>query len=49
MNGKGIRAIVDINQTASGFQSSIVLCANNKHIDVKSIIGLSVTLLSSEH
>ena len=33
-------AIVDISQTANKFRSSIVLQAENKYIDVKSILGL---------
>ncbi|WP_169084138.1 HPr family phosphocarrier protein [Paenibacillus sp. PL91] len=40
-----IRAIVDINQTAAEYKSSIVLrISDNKYIDVKSILGLSFTL-----
>lgn len=39
-------AIVDISQTASRFRSSIVLQAENKYIDVKSILGLFTTLVS---
>jgi phosphocarrier protein HPr len=38
-------AIVEISQTASQFRSSIVLQAENKYIDVKSILGLFTTLL----
>jgi phosphocarrier protein HPr len=40
-------AIVEISQTASKFRSSIVLQYDNKYIDVKSILGLFTTLLSS--
>jgi phosphocarrier protein HPr len=40
-------AIVDISQTANKFRSSIVLQYDNKYIDVKSILGLFTTLLSS--
>lgn len=40
-------AIVEISQTASQFSSSIVLQAENKYIDVKSILGLFTTLVSS--
>jgi phosphocarrier protein len=40
-------AIVDISQTANKFRSSIVLQFDNKYIDVKSILGLFTTLLSS--
>jgi phosphocarrier protein HPr len=39
-------AIVDISQTANRFRSSIVLQAENKYIDVKSILGLFTTLVS---
>ena len=38
-------AIVDISQTANKFSSSIVLQAENKYIDVKSILGLFTTLV----
>lgn len=38
-------AIVEISQTASQFTSSIVLQAENKYIDVKSILGLFTTLV----
>jgi phosphocarrier protein HPr len=40
-------AIVEISQTANKFRSSIVLQFENKYIDVKSILGLFTTLLSS--
>lgn len=41
----GIRAIVDINKKAADFKSSIVLrIGDTKFIDVKSMLGLSVTL-----
>ncbi|EGL18929.1 MULTISPECIES: HPr family phosphocarrier protein [Paenibacillus] len=40
-------AIVEISQTANQFRSSIVLQYDNKYIDVKSILGLFTTLLSS--
>jgi phosphocarrier protein HPr len=40
-------AIVEISQTANKFRSSIVLQYDNKFIDVKSILGLFTTLLSS--
>jgi phosphocarrier protein HPr len=43
-----IQAIVDINQTAARFKSSIVLRINHtKFVDVKSILGLSITLYRS--
>ncbi|AJY76435.1 HPr family phosphocarrier protein [Paenibacillus beijingensis] len=38
-------AVVEISQTASQFRSSIVLQAENKYIDVKSILGLFTTLV----
>lgn len=41
-------AIVEIAQTAGQFSSSIVLQADNKYIDVKSILGLFTTLLNTE-
>lgn len=41
-------AVVEIAQTAGRFTSSIVLQAENKYIDVKSILGLFTTLVSSE-
>jgi phosphocarrier protein HPr len=40
-------AIVEISQTANKFRSSIVLQYENKFIDVKSILGLFTTLVSS--
>ncbi|MFC4778384.1 HPr family phosphocarrier protein [Paenibacillus sp. GCM10023252] len=40
-------AIVEISQTASQFRSSIVLQAENKYIDVKSILGLFTTLVGN--
>lgn len=48
MGGIETKAIVEINQTANKFQSSIVLRTNDKNLDVKSILGLSITLLSSQ-
>jgi phosphocarrier protein HPr len=47
MSGIGTRAIVEINQAASQFESSIVLRIDNKFIDVKSILGLTFTLISN--
>lgn len=47
MSGLDPRAIVDINKTANLFASSIVLRVDNKHIDVKSILGLSFTLVTN--
>lgn len=40
-------AVVEIAQTAGKFTSSIVLHSENKYIDVKSILGLFTTLVSS--
>ena len=40
--------VVDIAQTAGKFTSSIVLQADNKYIDVKSILGLFTTLLGNQ-
>ncbi len=40
-------AIVEISQTAGKFKSSIVLQVENKYIDVKSMLGLYVTLMTN--
>ncbi|TYP79469.1 HPr family phosphocarrier protein [Paenibacillus methanolicus] len=48
MDGLGTRAIVDINQTANRFRSSIVMKAGSRIIDVKSILGLSFSLLGHD-
>lgn len=48
MSGVGTRAIVEINQVANQFQSSIVIKVGQRYIDVKSILGLSITLFSNE-
>lgn len=40
-------AIVELSQTANKFRSSIVLQAENKYIDVKSILGLFTTLIGN--
>ncbi|WP_339782747.1 HPr family phosphocarrier protein [Paenibacillus sp. FSL R7-0313] len=40
-------AVVEIAQTAGKFTSSIVLHSENKYIDVKSILGLFTTLIST--
>lgn len=45
---KNNAAVVEIAQTASRYSSSIVLQAENKYIDVKSILGLFTTLVSSQ-
>lgn len=41
-------AIVEINQIANSFKSSIVIHTNDRNLDVKSIIGLGVTLVTSD-
>ncbi|CAH8709580.1 HPr family phosphocarrier protein [Paenibacillus thiaminolyticus] len=41
-------AIVEISQAANKFRSSIVLQAENKYIDVKSILGLFTTLVGNQ-
>ena len=41
-------AVVEIAQTAGRFTSSIVLQAENKYIDVKSILGLFTTLVTNQ-
>jgi phosphocarrier protein len=38
-------AIVELSQAANKYRSSIVLQAENKYIDVKSILGLFTTLV----
>lgn len=48
MSGLATRAIVEINQVANQFQSSIVIKVGKRFIDVKSILGLSITLFSNE-
>jgi phosphocarrier protein HPr len=40
-------AIVELSQTANKFRSSVVLQAENKYIDVKSILGLFTTLVGN--
>lgn len=47
MSGLPTKAIVEINQTANQFQSSIVIKVDERFIDVKSILGLSITLLGN--
>jgi len=44
----GHAAIAELAQTASKFRSSIVLQAENKYIDVKSILGLFTTLVGGK-
>ncbi|MFE5323044.1 HPr family phosphocarrier protein [Paenibacillus sp. NPDC056579] len=48
MGGMPTKAIVEINQTANRFQSSIVIKIGERAIDVKSILGLSITLLGNQ-
>lgn len=40
-------AVVEVSQAANQFRSSIVLEYDNKYIDVKSILGLFTTLLTT--
>jgi phosphocarrier protein HPr len=47
MSSANNAAIVEISQTANKFRSSIVLQFESKFIDVKSILGLFTTLLTS--
>lgn len=47
MSSANNTAIVEISQTANRFRSSIVLQYENKYIDVKSILGLFTTLVTS--
>lgn len=49
MSGIETKAIVDINKTANEFQSSIVMKVGHRNIDVKSILGLCISLVSSDH
>ncbi|MFB6365114.1 HPr family phosphocarrier protein [Paenibacillus elgii] len=49
MSNANNAAIVEISQTANKFRSSIVLQYDNKYIDVKSILGLFTTLLTSSN
>jgi phosphocarrier protein HPr len=48
MNRGQSQAIVEINHAASQFQSSIVLSADHKYFDVKSMLSLSITLFSNQ-
>ncbi|WP_248928131.1 HPr family phosphocarrier protein [Paenibacillus hamazuiensis] len=48
MAGLATTAIVELNQTANRFKSSIVIRIDNKFIDAKSILGLSLTLLGNQ-
>lgn len=42
------KIVVEINETANKFRSSIVIKTDNKVIDAKSILGLAYTVLSSQ-
>lgn len=42
------KVVVEINETANKFQSSIVIKTDDKTIDAKSILGLTYTVLSSK-
>ncbi|MFP3121870.1 HPr family phosphocarrier protein [Ectobacillus funiculus] len=42
------RIVVEINEAANKFQSSIVITTDNKNIDAKSILGLTYTVLNSK-
>jgi phosphocarrier protein len=46
--GLETKAIVEINQAANQFTSSIVIKVDKRFIDVKSILGLSITLYSNQ-
>ncbi|MEW9700505.1 HPr family phosphocarrier protein [Paenibacillus sp. SI8] len=48
MGGLETKAIVEINQAANQFKSSIVIKVGARFIDVKSILGLSITLFSNQ-
>ena len=48
MSAVDTKAIIEINHTAAQFRSSIVLRAGSRVIDVKSILGLSVSLVTGE-
>ncbi|MDU0204737.1 HPr family phosphocarrier protein [Paenibacillus sp. MAH-36] len=48
MGGLETKAIIEINQAANQFQSSIVIQVGMRFIDVKSILGLSVTLFNNQ-
>ncbi|MBD0380816.1 HPr family phosphocarrier protein [Paenibacillus sedimenti] len=48
MGGLETKAIVEINQAANQFKSSIVIKVGTRFIDVKSILGLSITLFSNQ-
>jgi phosphocarrier protein HPr len=41
------QVVVEINQTANKFESSIVIVTDKQSIDAKSILGLTYSVLSS--
>jgi phosphocarrier protein HPr len=45
---KNAGIILDINQTANNFKSSIVIRTDDKNLDAKSLLGLTYTLISSQ-
>jgi phosphocarrier protein len=45
---KNVGIILDINQTANNFKSSIVIRKVGKNLDMKSLLGLTYTLFSSQ-
>ncbi|MGG4484196.1 HPr family phosphocarrier protein [Paenibacillus illinoisensis] len=48
MKRKITEAIMEVNHTANQFKSSIVLLVQGKSIDVKSMLGLSITLFHDD-
>lgn len=48
MKKTAVEAVVEINQVASSFESSIVIIADDKIIDAKSMLGLSFSIVSAE-
>ncbi|MBO1511504.1 HPr family phosphocarrier protein [Metabacillus bambusae] len=48
MNRTIAQAVVEINQVASKFESSIVMITDDKVIDAKSMLGLSFSIFSSK-
>ncbi|AKO93565.1 HPr family phosphocarrier protein [Priestia filamentosa] len=48
LNKSLAKVVVEINETANKFQSSIVIKTDDKTIDAKSILGLTYTVLNSQ-
>ncbi|MFD2215533.1 HPr family phosphocarrier protein [Metabacillus endolithicus] len=48
MNRTIAQAVVEINQVASKFESSIVIITDDKVVDAKSMLGLSFSILTSK-